>query len=118
MIILWLSIVFFTIIDFDKWEIYQLRSVFELRKINKKAINERYTPAISKVVLQGITKSSLQTKSFLSAASFQETIKVLTEAAISSKVDFLEGLKENVIVGRIIPAGTGFYLTRVSNKLK
>ncbi|MDF1549061.1 MAG: DNA-directed RNA polymerase subunit beta', partial [Bacteroidales bacterium] len=64
-------------------------------------------PATSSQVLQGITRASLQTKSFISAASFQETTKVLNEAAISGKVDFLEGLKENVIVGHLIPAGTG-----------
>jgi DNA-directed RNA polymerase subunit beta' len=64
-------------------------------------------PATSSQVLQGITKASLQTKSFISAASFQETTKVLNEAAISGKVDHLEGLKENVIVGHLIPAGTG-----------
>jgi len=64
-------------------------------------------PATSSQVLQGITKASLQTKSFMSAASFQETTKVLNEAAINGKVDFLEGLKENVIVGHLIPAGTG-----------
>ena len=58
-------------------------------------------------VLLGITKASLQTRSFFSAASFQETTRVLTEAAIQGKVDPLEGLKENVIVGRLIPAGTG-----------
>jgi len=58
-------------------------------------------------VLQGITKASLQTKSFISAASFQETTRVLTEAAVSGRVDGLVGLKENVIVGRLIPAGTG-----------
>ena len=58
-------------------------------------------------MLQGITKASLQTKSFISAASFQETTRVLTEAAVNGKVDTLEGLKENVIVGRLIPAGTG-----------
>ena len=57
-------------------------------------------------VLLGITKASLQTKSFISAASFQETTKVLTDAATQGKVDMLEGLKENVIVGRLIPAGT------------
>ena len=57
--------------------------------------------------LQGITRASLQTKSFISAASFQETTKVLNEAAVSGKVDTLEGLKENVIVGKRIPAGTG-----------
>ena len=58
-------------------------------------------------ILQGITRASLQTKSFISAASFQETTKVLNEAAVSGKVDTLEGLKENVIVGHKIPAGTG-----------
>jgi DNA-directed RNA polymerase subunit beta' len=64
-------------------------------------------PATSSQVLQGITRASLQTKSFFSAASFQETTKVLNEAAISGKVDRLLGLKENVIVGHLIPAGTG-----------
>jgi DNA-directed RNA polymerase subunit beta' len=58
-------------------------------------------------VLLGITKASLQTRSFISAASFQETTRVLTEAAVNGKIDSLEGLKENVIVGRLIPAGTG-----------
>ena len=58
-------------------------------------------------MLLGITKASLQTRSFVSAASFQETTRVLTEAAVSGKADLLEGLKENVIVGRLIPAGTG-----------
>ena len=64
-------------------------------------------PATSSQILQGITKAALQTKSFMSAASFQETTKVLNEAAIFGKVDLLEGLKENVIVGHLIPAGTG-----------
>jgi DNA-directed RNA polymerase subunit beta' len=64
-------------------------------------------PATSNQVLQGITKAALQTQSFISAASFQETTKVLNEAAIFGKVDTLEGLKENVIVGHLIPAGTG-----------
>ena len=63
--------------------------------------------ATSKPILQGITRASLQTKSFISAASFQETTKVLNEAAVNGKVDGLEGLKENVIVGHKIPAGTG-----------
>jgi len=58
-------------------------------------------------ILLGITKASLQTKSFISAASFQETTRVLTDASIRGKVDYLEGLKENVIVGRLVPAGTG-----------
>ena len=64
-------------------------------------------PATSQQILQGITRAALQTKSFMSAASFQETTKVLNEAAIFGKVDYLEGLKENVIVGHLIPAGTG-----------
>jgi DNA-directed RNA polymerase subunit beta' len=64
-------------------------------------------PAAGKTVLLGITKASLSTDSFISAASFQETTRVLTEAAINGKVDYLRGLKENVIMGRLIPAGTG-----------
>ena len=64
-------------------------------------------------MLQGITKASLQTKSFISAASFQETTRVLTEAAVSGRVDTLQGLKENVIVGRLIPAGTGGVMNRL-----
>ena len=64
-------------------------------------------PATSSPLLQGITRASLQTKSFISAASFQETTKVLNEAALSGKEDNLLGLKENVIVGHLIPAGTG-----------
>ena len=64
-------------------------------------------PAIAEALLLGITKASLSTESFISASSFQETTKVLTEAAICGKVDSLLGLKENVIMGRLIPAGTG-----------
>lgn len=64
-------------------------------------------PATSTQILQGITRAALQTKSFMSAASFQETTKVLNEAAIRGKVDHLEGMKENVICGHLIPAGTG-----------
>jgi DNA-directed RNA polymerase subunit beta' len=64
-------------------------------------------PATSESILQGITRASLQTSSWISAASFQETTKVLNEAAVHGKVDFLKGLKENVIVGHLIPAGTG-----------
>jgi len=70
-------------------------------------------PAVAKPVLLGITKASLQTRSFISAASFQETTRVLTEAAVNGKIDTLEGLKENVIVGRLIPAGTGGMLRRI-----
>ena len=84
--------------------------------INKKAKKEKYKPAKAIDVLQGITKASLQTNSFLSAASFIETIKVLTEAAVSGKTDQLYGLKENVIVGRLIPAGTGFYMKKLKEK--
>jgi DNA-directed RNA polymerase subunit beta' len=65
-------------------------------------------PAVGEPLLLGITKASLSTDSFLSAASFQETTKVLTEASILGKVDYLQGLKENVLMGRLIPAGTGF----------
>jgi DNA-directed RNA polymerase subunit beta' len=79
----------------------------EFEKINQLAIEEGGKPATSDPVLQGITKASLQTHSFISAASFQETTRVLTEAAVSGKIDTLIGLKENVIVGRPIPAGTG-----------
>src|SRR5690606_6987983 len=70
-------------------------------------------PAEGHPVLQGITKASLQTRSFISAASFQETTRVLTEAAVSGRVDELIGLKENVIVGRLIPAGTGSVMNRL-----
>ena len=77
---------------------------------NAKAEKRKGRPAITQPVLLGITKASLQTKSFISAASFQETTRVLTDASVNGKVDTLEGLKENVIVGRLIPAGTGSYL--------
>jgi len=75
---------------------------------NARVLEERGEPATYEPLLLGITKAALSTESFISAASFQETTKVLTEAAISSKVDSLRGLKENVIMGRLIPAGTGF----------
>jgi DNA-directed RNA polymerase subunit beta' len=80
---------------------------------NAKAVAEGLRPARGKAVLQGITKASLQTRSFISAASFQETTRVLTEAAVHGKMDSLEGLKENVIVGRLIPAGTGAVVNRL-----
>ena len=79
----------------------------EFEKINAKAKKQNQKLAISIPVLQGITKASLQTNSFISAASFQETTRVLTDAAVTGKIDSLLGLKENVIVGRLIPAGTG-----------
>ena len=75
--------------------------------VNEKLIAEGKNPAVGERVLMGITKASLQTESFISAASFQETTRVLTDAAIKGKVDPLNGLKENVIVGRLVPAGTG-----------
>ena len=87
----------------------------QLRDENSLLIREGKAPVVARDAasatatpeLQGITRASLQTKSFISAASFQETTKVLNEAAVNGKVDFLEGLKENVIVGHRIPAGTG-----------
>ena len=79
----------------------------EFDNLNEKIKKENKNPAMGKRVLLGITKASLQTNSFISAASFQETTRVLTDAALKGKVDTLQGLKENVIVGRLIPAGTG-----------
>ena len=79
----------------------------EFDEVNVKAIADGREPAKGEAILLGITKASLQTRSFISAASFQETTRVLTEAAVSGKSDKLIGLKENVIVGRLIPAGTG-----------
>jgi DNA-directed RNA polymerase subunit beta' len=91
----------------------------ELDEENRKAEARGGRPALVQPVLLGITKASLQTRSFISAASFQETTRVLTDASVHGKVDTLEGLKENVIVGRLIPAGTGSYLRglqRIANK--
>ena len=85
----------------------------EFEAVNAKALAEGLKLATAKPVLQGITKASLQTRSFISAASFQETTRVLTEAAVNGKVDDLLGLKENVIVGRLIPAGTGSVMNRL-----
>jgi DNA-directed RNA polymerase subunit beta' len=79
-----------------------------LKRKDKKLIDARDArPATARQILQGITRASLQTKSWISAASFQETTKVLTDAAVNAKQDDLAGLKENVIVGHLIPAGTG-----------
>ncbi|MGA9592268.1 MAG: DNA-directed RNA polymerase subunit beta', partial [Candidatus Acidiferrales bacterium] len=80
---------------------------FRFREENDRVIHDGGRPATGRPLLLGITKASLSTDSFISAASFQETTRVLTEAAISGKVDYLRGLKENVIMGRLIPAGTG-----------
>ncbi|HAW20800.1 MAG TPA: DNA-directed RNA polymerase subunit beta', partial [Flavobacteriales bacterium] len=80
----------------------------QLKRKDKSLVVARdAVPATGQPVLQGITRASLQTESFISAASFQETTKVLNEAAVSGKIDYLKGLKENVIVGHLIPAGTG-----------
>ena len=80
---------------------------FRFREENDRIIAEGGRPATGRPLLLGITKASLSTDSFISAASFQETTRVLTEAAVAGKVDYLRGLKENVIMGRLIPAGTG-----------
>ncbi|OGP08311.1 MAG: DNA-directed RNA polymerase subunit beta' [Deltaproteobacteria bacterium RIFCSPLOWO2_12_FULL_43_16] len=89
------------------------RYVFE--EANEKMLAKGKRPVIAEPLLQGITKASLSTESFISAASFQETTKVLTEASITGKIDYLRGLKENVIMGRLIPAGTGFpYYRKIS----
>src|SRR5207253_882674 len=80
---------------------------FRFMEENEKVMNRGGEPADGTPLLLGITKASLSTESFISAASFQETTRVLTEAAIAGRVDYLRGLKENVIVGRLIPAGTG-----------
>jgi DNA-directed RNA polymerase subunit beta' len=82
----------------DKWD---------FRRENEKVIKKGGKPATASPLLLGITKVSLSTESFISAASFQETTRVLTEASSSGKVDELKGLKENVIVGHLVPAGTG-----------
>jgi DNA-directed RNA polymerase subunit beta' len=74
---------------------------------NERIVASGKKPATGRPLLLGITKASLSTDSFISAASFQETTRVLTEAAISGRIDYLRGLKENVIMGRLIPAGTG-----------
>ncbi|MED0679045.1 DNA-directed RNA polymerase subunit beta' [Aneurinibacillus thermoaerophilus] len=87
--------------------------IHEFEEANKKALWDGKQPAVARPVLLGITKASLETDSFLSAASFQETTRVLTDAAIKGKVDRLLGLKENVIIGKLLPAGTG--MTRYRN---
>ena len=87
--------------------------VIELDEVNERLVEEGKKPAAGLPVLLGITKASLQTPSFISAASFQETTRVLTEAAVAGKTDMLQGLKENVIVGRLIPAGTGGQMSAI-----
>ena len=96
----------------------KLVSMHEFTRINKQAIIEGKKPATGRPIMLGITKASLETDSFLSAASFQETTRILTDAAIKGKVDNLTGLKENVIIGKLIPAGTGSkYYSNVDYKL-
>jgi DNA-directed RNA polymerase subunit beta' len=80
---------------------------FEYEEINREVLAEGGEPATARPVLLGITKASLNTESFLAAASFQETTRVLTDAALMGKVDHLMGLKENVIIGKLVPAGSG-----------
>ncbi len=92
-------------------------SLTEITKVNRKTLLEGKTPASFKPVLLGISKASVETDSFLSAASFQETTKVLTDAAIKGKKDHLIGLKENVIIGKLIPAGTGCNGDRPTNDI-
>ncbi len=79
------------------------------REENERAVKRKMTPATAEPLLLGITKASLTTQSFISAASFQETTRVLTDAAIRGAKDDLRGLKENIIIGHLIPAGTGHY---------
>ncbi len=81
--------------------------MFDFEEANETAESDGKIPATGKRILLGITKASLATDSFLSAASFQETTRVLTDAAVKGKIDPLLGLKENVIIGKLIPAGTG-----------
>jgi DNA-directed RNA polymerase subunit beta' len=88
----------------------------EVLEENEKVEGESKKPATYEYMLLGITKASLSTDSFISAASFQETTRVLTEAAIMGKRDELRGLKENVIVGRLIPAGTGLAYHRIRKR--
>merc|ERR1712151_336570 len=92
----------------SKFLIGEQAEINDVESINHKLKKENRSLIIFERLLLGITKASLATKSFLSAASFQETTKVLTESAINNKIDPLKGLKENIIVGRLIPAGTGF----------
>jgi len=95
--------------------IEQIVDKFDFIEENERVINEGGKPATAIPVLMGITKAALNTESFISAASFQETTRVLTDAAIKGKIDQLRGLKENVIIGHLIPAGTG---TRLYENIK
>ena len=99
----------------SKYLLGEVIDKIEFEDNNERLKKEGKTPASAVRILLGITKASLQTNSFISAASFQETTRVLTDAAIKGKVDKLQGLKENVIVGRLIPAGTGTTKIRWQN---
>src|SRR5207244_13475421 len=94
------------IVSKDNFE--EVRAALEIEK-KKPPTWEKPTAATCSIQLLGITKAAVQSDSFISAASFQETTKVLTEAALAGKVDYLVGLKENVILGHLVPAGTGFH---------
>ena len=96
----------------------ELVEIQHFENVNKQAEEEGKTPATCEYMLLGITKASLNTESFISAASFQETTRILTEAAVDGKKDMLRGLKENVIIGRLIPAGTGFHHLTNANEEK
>jgi DNA-directed RNA polymerase subunit beta' len=85
----------------------QMVDKYRFKEENSRVINEGGQPAVARPILQGISKASLNIDSFLSAASFQETTRVLTNAAIAGSTDYLRGLKENIIIGHPIPAGTG-----------
>ena len=94
------------------WLPGEIRDFVEYQRKNRTLIKEKKKPAKAERLLLGLTRVSLWTNSWLSAASFQETTRVLVEAATTKKVDNLDGLKENVIIGRLIPAGTGFNLEK------
>ena len=96
----------------------ELVEIQHFENVNKQVEEEGKTPATCEYMLLGITKASLNTESFISAASFQETTRILTEAAVDGKKDMLRGLKENVIIGRLIPAGTGFHHLTNANEEK
>jgi len=97
---------------------YAVVDKFRFRRANKEVVGKKKKPATASPLLLGITKAALQSDSFISAASFQESTKVLTQAALAGKVDTLVGLKENVMVGRLIPAGTGFRTNRSADVVK
>jgi DNA-directed RNA polymerase subunit beta' len=96
----------------------ELLNLYQVEIITNATLAAGEQPPFYTPVLLGITKASLNSDSFISAASFQETTRVLTEAAIEGKKDWLHGLKENVIIGRLIPAGTGFKYYKKVNSLK